>query len=358
MANDSIDQQHDPEALLTHAQKALDDCLPDLARKFLLRALQIRPDHVPTLETLGVTEMEDMVAAGESGEEQKTAECAERAYQYFLRAATVNPDEGYEKYLYLGQLTEGKDALEFYRRGVVIMEKLLGSVAAGSEEERLIRRKLSDVLCSMTETYMTDCCDEPEAESCCDQFATNAIKYDPSNPEAHQTLASVRMSQCRPDEARAAIETSMDTWFKTARVGDTNWPAYPARVALAKILLELALHERALAVLQTLQDENDEDPEAWYLYGWCYYRMGGGGEDTASIRVEDQVDAWDNAKDCFESVIQLHERFGNGDEVIEHTQQLLEEITPFVDANGHLLGQSGMARVPDVAAANNDAMEI
>lgn len=148
--------------------------------------------------------------------------------------------------------------------------------------------------------------DEPEAEGCSEDYSTKAITYDPSNPEAHQTLASVRMSQSRPDDARTSIETSMDIWINTAKPGDQNWPAYPARIALAKILLELSLHERAIAVLHTIQDENDEDPEGWYLYGWCYYRMGGGGEESnATPDTAEKAEWWDEAKECLDTVLQV-----------------------------------------------------
>lgn len=150
--------QHDPQALLAQAQKALDDCHPDLARKFLLRALENEPQNVGILEALGVTEMEGMTAAGEAEEEERVGECALKARDYFLQAANLSPGEGYEKFLYLGQLSEGREALEYYGKGVEILEGLLKEVEGqGDDEEKIIRRKLSEALCSMTEIYMTDC---------------------------------------------------------------------------------------------------------------------------------------------------------------------------------------------------------
>ncbi|TPX69054.1 hypothetical protein SpCBS45565_g02664 [Spizellomyces sp. 'palustris'] len=328
--------QHDPTALLAQANKALDDCHPDLARKFLLRALELQPNNVDILQSLGVTEMEDMTAAGEAGEEDRVGECARRAREYFLRAAELRPGQGYAKYLYLGQLSEGKESLEFYESGVEALEMALAEVAGNQEEEAVIRRRLSEALCSMAEIYMTDCCDEPEAEVTCETFSSKAITYDPTNPEAHQTLASVRMSQCRPDDARKAIETSMDIWINSAAPGDKDWPVYPARIVLVKILLELSLHERALTVLQTIQNENDEDPEGWYLFGWCYYRMGGGGEDDEKVvDPAEKAECWDSARECFETVLQLHERYGGAEEeMVEHTSQLLEQISQFLAVHG------------------------
>jgi len=39
-----------------------------------------------------------------------------------------------------------------------------------------------------------------------------ALQTDPGNPEALQTLASVRMSQSRPDDARQCLEQAWSTW--------------------------------------------------------------------------------------------------------------------------------------------------
>ncbi|KAJ3295541.1 hypothetical protein HK104_002557 [Borealophlyctis nickersoniae] len=332
------EQQYDAPALLAQALHAMENCKPDLARKFLLRALETDPNHVESLEALGVAEMDAANEAANDAEggaaQMKIAEeAAERARACFLKAAQLRPELGHEKFLYLGQLSAGKEAVEFYRTGVMMAEKELAAMGPGMEEEASsLRRKISAALCSMTEIYMTDCCDEPEAESCCEEFTSTAIRIDPTNPEAYQTLASVRMSQCRPEDARSSIVKSMELWADT-EPGDPSHPAYPARVALVKILLELGEHERALSVLHTLELENDEDPEGWYLWGWCYYRMGGGGDDegTSTIPNGDRLEHWDNARDCFEKVIQLHQKFGTAEEeLIAHTTELLNEIQPFL----------------------------
>ena len=47
---------------------------------------------------------------------------------------------------------------------------------------------------------------EPEAEQTCDQLASLAVQSDPDNLEALECLASVRMSQNKPEEARSALE--------------------------------------------------------------------------------------------------------------------------------------------------------
>ncbi|TPX57156.1 hypothetical protein PhCBS80983_g04006 [Powellomyces hirtus] len=344
---------HSTDALLTAAQKALDDCHPDLALKFLHRAHAQSPTHPRVLVALGVCEMERMNAFEDDAAEldpAAAAACAEAARTYFEQAAACSgsgADELYEQYLYLGQLSAGEEALRQYRKGVHVLEKCLQRCKAAppgseqqQEEEKIVRRKLSDALSSMAEIYMTDCCDLDDAEAQCEALTHRATTADPSNPEAHLVLASMRLSQCRPDDAIASISTSMDLWFSPPSSSASSssasssppsqpqpQPPYPARINLVKILLELSLHDRALAVLRTLEEENDEDPEAWYLYGWCLYRMGGGragadrdaddddeqemdeGGDSSSnaVHVEDaeKADAWAEASECFEHFMQV-----------------------------------------------------
>jgi cytochrome c-type biogenesis protein CcmH/NrfG len=54
--------------------------------------------------------------------------------------------------------------------------------------------------------------DLPEAEQTCEDLLTKAQQVDPGNTEALQALASVRMSQQRPDDAKQCLERSWATW--------------------------------------------------------------------------------------------------------------------------------------------------
>jgi cytochrome c-type biogenesis protein CcmH/NrfG len=53
---------------------------------------------------------------------------------------------------------------------------------------------------------------EPEAEQNCDSLLNLAMQVDPENVEALQSLASVRMSQQRPDEARTYVLQAWALW--------------------------------------------------------------------------------------------------------------------------------------------------
>ena len=53
---------------------------------------------------------------------------------------------------------------------------------------------------------------DPGAEKTCERLIDLALETDENNVEALQTLASVRLSQGRPDEAREYLERAWNGW--------------------------------------------------------------------------------------------------------------------------------------------------
>lgn len=95
---------------------------------------------------------------------------------------------------------------------------------------------------------------------------------DPQAPEVLQTLASIRISQLRQDDARAALSRSLELW-KDLPPEDPKVPEFATRVSLARLLMEVAMELEALEVLERLILEDDQSVEAWYLGGWCLYLL-------------------------------------------------------------------------------------
>ena len=54
--------------------------------------------------------------------------------------------------------------------------------------------------------------DDPAAEKTCEDLLNLALQTDPGNNEALQALASVRMSQERPDDAKVYLEQAWTSW--------------------------------------------------------------------------------------------------------------------------------------------------
>lgn len=58
---------------------------------------------------------------------------------------------------------------------------------------------------------------EPNAESQCEAYLAQAVQIEPVTPEVYQTLASVRLSQQRVDEAKAALAQGLAIWLGSDR---------------------------------------------------------------------------------------------------------------------------------------------
>lgn len=56
------------------------------------------------------------------------------------------------------------------------------------------------------------CSFDSAAEETCERLINLALETDKDNAEALQTLASVRLSQQRPDEARQCLERAWSSW--------------------------------------------------------------------------------------------------------------------------------------------------
>jgi tetratricopeptide (TPR) repeat protein len=113
---------------------------------------------------------------------------------------------------------------------------------------------------------------EEDAESRCESLITEALLVNPHAPEVLQTLASIRISQLRTDDARAALSKSIDLW-KELPPEDPTVPDFATRISLARLLMEVNMELEALEVLERLILEDDQSVEAWYLGGWCLYLL-------------------------------------------------------------------------------------
>jgi tetratricopeptide (TPR) repeat protein len=210
----------------------------------------------------------------------------ETAREYFKQAVEIDedgdiPEEqggGSDKFLWLAQLSEegGKDSINWYEKAVEILRTRLddliddASAKNHAAEIEMKKDKLSNTLCAMTEVYMTDLSWEDDAEKLCDEYTEEALSVTPNNAETLQTVASVRISQSKPDEARKFLRRSLDIW-KDLPPENIQVPEYPVRISLARLLLEVNLYDEAFSVVERLVLEDDHSVEAWYLGGWCLH---------------------------------------------------------------------------------------
>ena len=261
-------EQQQPQEALEQAQK-------------LYQLVQNRSitEALPALNLLG----EISVELGE----------VEAARGYFEEAVKLDPlgtvggalADGAEKFLWLAQLAEegGKQSVMWYEKGAQALMNEIAALESGQpialDEEALLlvrvekKRKLANALCGIVEVYMTDLSWEDDAETRCENLITQAMAAeDETSPEILQTLASVRLSQDKKEDAQAALQRSMSVWTELDPE-DPAIPDFPTRISLSRLLMEAEMESSALDVLERLVSEDDESVEAWYLGGWCQHLL-------------------------------------------------------------------------------------
>ncbi|KAL1716055.1 hypothetical protein EV715DRAFT_255535, partial [Schizophyllum commune] len=287
------------EALLEKAQELIVQCDYELARKFIQRALEQRPDNAVAKEMLGVSHLE----LGE-------LEQAKQIFTSLISGGGPSPPPP-SAHLYLAQLSEGDPhaALRHYQAAVDILStQLKGKERATDDnpDEGEVRKNIIGALIAQVEVWMDpeyDLCFDPAAEKTCEDLLATALQVDPGNSEALSSLASVRMSQQRPDDARKCLEEAWNRW-KDLELDDPKLPPLESRISIVKLFLELGMFNEALLVLNGIMSEDDQDVEAWYLEGWCFFMMAERARENGGA-LDDSELTWENlardARDCLEA---------------------------------------------------------
>ncbi|TGO33834.1 hypothetical protein BHYA_0225g00170 [Botrytis hyacinthi] len=245
------------------------------------------------LELVDVQAIEALPVLNLLGEIHVELGDVDSARQYFMQAAGIDEDGevseevggGAEKFLWLAQLSEegGEDSVGWYEKGAISLKAQIGALLEKAEKNKLDeaglatleekRRKLAVALCGVVEVYMTDLSWEEDAEQKCEALVTEATMVAPNYPEPWQTLANVRISQTRMEDAQAALKRSLDLWKDLPPESDVV-PDFPTKVSLARLLMEADMDTEAIEVLERLVGEDDTSVEVWYLGGWGLYIMG------------------------------------------------------------------------------------
>ncbi|ETN36426.1 uncharacterized protein HMPREF1541_08704 [Cyphellophora europaea CBS 101466] len=308
--------------------------LPD--ETYIDSLLQIAAQDKPTLPQAVLLVAEIHLALGD----------AAAAASHFEAAVRLDPDGALvsaDPYLELAQLCEegGAKSIAYFEKGCEVLrnkiEVLSESLREGSQldEEgamivKLKQAKLAEGLCGMTEVYMTDLSFEDDAEVKCEGYVTEAVAVCPDELAAGtlQTLASVRISQERWDEAREALRRSLNVWKDLPpEVDSGSRPDFPTRVSASRLLMEAGMLEEAMGVIEGLVKDDDESVESWYLGGWCQVLIG---EQEGSEKLQ----AKEKAKTWIANCLRLYQIQGYEDDRLrDHALELKQNLNKDLGIN-------------------------
>lgn len=234
-------------ALLGEAESFLEEYPPNIeqARNTLEQAVNADPENPQVLDACGAffIEYDD-----------------ERIGVLILKKSIqIAPNSNPVKYFYLGQVSQGKEAVAYYTAGIELCRRL------GT------RDGLISALCSIGELWMTEeLCDEPEARGCSEGAFRAALREDGSNIEAISGLAT--FCKVVGEHAEATELCNRAVALLSSDTDEASEIPFPIRLALTRTLIDLEMGEQALSVLHYLLDEDEEDVEVWFLVA-CAHLM-------------------------------------------------------------------------------------
>ena len=245
----------DAEALLASARESLDRLDPSGAAALCRQAVSADASSVLAWDTLA----EACLTCGE----------AEEAGRALHRSIELSPAGAPGRYMYLAQLSDSPaEAVGWFEKGVAGLRAEREALQQASGERSELQAAWAEAtcalavgLCSAAELYLTDLCDEPEAEGRCDALTGEALQLVSDLPaeavqvvEPFQTRASLKLSQEAYDDAEPLLLRALEVVRRAEEAeeggGGVEMPSLELRLALAKMLLEVDRHGDALELLQ------------------------------------------------------------------------------------------------------------
>ncbi|XP_064410838.1 uncharacterized protein SI:DKEY-12J5.1 isoform X4 [Latimeria chalumnae] len=322
-------QKYSVDQLLEKTEECLDNFNFEMAQMFCQRALDLEPTNLRILDMLG-----NICAELGNGEKAK---------QIFLHAAELSPDEGHAKYMYLGQINSGDEAVRYFMKGIEVMinayqkqSQVAAAAASNLDNPEVTSKDISTAFCSVAEIFFTDLCMEDGASDKCKEAIKKALEYDPNNPEALQLMASYLFSAEQPQEGKEFLMKSLEVWLPSLHEKErqlscqeaedvhllqNQFPPYESRITTAKLLVETEEYELATEVLEGLLEEDDEVVQVWYLLGWVCYLQTEKCDEGEAFK--------DSARTYLTKAKKLYVKLKCDDsQLLEHTEQLLAELGP------------------------------
>eukprot|EP01104_Vermistella_antarctica_P013840 TRINITY_DN425_c2_g1_i1.p1 TRINITY_DN425_c2_g1~~TRINITY_DN425_c2_g1_i1.p1 ORF type:complete len:412 (-),score=138.88 TRINITY_DN425_c2_g1_i1:1729-2964(-) len=236
----------DAAAMCEKASSLVDTFQFDLAAKFYEKALNLEPQNTDVMFLLASADLE----LGR----------LHQAQQLLARAIELSPNKGAQKFMLFGQFVSCEESLKYYEKGLEIMRNELSGCSEVARRQ-VLKKEISTGLVTMAEVYLTDLCFDPNAETKCGEYLTEALQVDDTNPETYQTMASFCISSQNLPKARECLQKSLNLWATSM----DSIPSYEFRVTTGKLLLELEQPTEAATVLELLILEDDSDVEVLYL---------------------------------------------------------------------------------------------
>lgn len=332
--------------LIAAAEEAFNEANLEESKRLYVQAIGFQPDNTKLLDGLAVVDLQ----LGE----------VEEAMGLLRSSIALAPTDNPAKWFYYAQLHSNKEALQYYEQGIAILQQQIVQVAE-AETRKTMSEQICDAYCAIAELFMTDLCFEENAETMCETAITHALQAVPNNLSALQTMASFRISQCRPEDACIILENLVnivnqqlqqytnrkitDELLNANSIDSSVPPTIEFLISFCKLLIECSCHREKFSVdanslLEQMLDLDDENPEIWYLLGFNeenkpnqpdieaakeYYESG-------KQMIEKIIQADPLAREAFQDFLQIFEKCLQDLQNPQNKQQSIEKSSTLLNA--------------------------
>jgi len=254
------------------------------------------------------------------------------AQKALRRSITLLPEIGFEKYLTLAQFCTGAESLKFITKGVELLRK-------ESPEDK---RRLSEAYCNVAELYMTDLCQEKNAQSSCERSVEAALEADRTNAGAYIVATSFLISSSKFDEAKKMLLDGKSLWYdkyeeliyEKVEVPEENKVDSEKRMNACRYAIELEMWDDALQIARQVAEEEVEDCETRYFLAYGLFRRWK--EMVEDKNFKDQKEINDYKRDCYAEANEtlrlaeaaVKQREPGAKDILDEVKQMLEDLGP------------------------------
>ncbi|KAF4659561.1 hypothetical protein FOZ61_000943 [Perkinsus olseni] len=310
--------------LISRASECLGRFPPEgeMALRYMDKAFQIEPNNPDVLDFYGEVLLE------------YSNEDVEKAVELFKRSVELAPNYNgsnvacFGRYFYLGQLSEGNESLQYFTKAAQILENELQDAEVEGEEVRsVVESRLISAMCAIGELYMTDMCDEPDAEEMCKKYLEGVVSRAPQSVEALSGLAVYYKVIQEFDKAKELCKRALEVTRSIGEEDPEALPPMPIRLQLAKTLTDIDASDEAIEVLHQLLDEDENEVEVWYVLACAHMTAAAAAKtDRRDAEAIDRTEPLRIASECVTHALDLIRRQPEDAQWTEPLQHLATEL--------------------------------
>lgn len=179
-------------------------------------------------------------------------------------------------YVFLAPLlSDPRDALELYTKALSLKEATESpSLNDPSEKQRFVQGShptTAQIHCAIAELWITDLCNEQDADAIATEHLALAAMEDPLSAEVAYLQAQLFLNQSNKMAAQVAFERALSLLpinnDQELEIEENQMPSMELVLQIAKLGIELEAYRQSIPLLEWSLELQDDLPDLHYLLG-------------------------------------------------------------------------------------------